>query len=198
MFNDLEEFIDNIRIFTNVDFIKEKYNNDYFEFVEDFDESDIAIVDNNYVFKGYSNLKINIEKLDLNVDAFINKNYIIPYLNLLKKFDLNTYNIQMADITDVIKVTRGSLDYYIKLELNKDYNTDDLLIKLKDLEYKNINGSAIVFLYSDNYLILDKLVKKFANLYENFDIVVLKSSKIDIKDNEYIEVFIFKGEEISE
>lgn len=98
MFNDLEEFIDNIRIFTNVDFIKEKYNNDYFEFVEDFDESDIAILDNNYVFKGYSNLKINIEKLDFNVDAFINKNYIIPYLNLLKKFDLNTYNIQMADI----------------------------------------------------------------------------------------------------
>lgn len=198
MFNDLEEFNDNIKIFTNIDFIKEKYNNDYFEFVEEFNESEISILDSSYKFENNSSLKINIDEFKSNVDAFIDKDNIIAYLDLIEKFDFEICGIKMADITDVMKVTKGTLEKYIKLELNKNSNIDDMIDKFKELEDENINkdinGSAIIFFYLDNYLILDEFIKKFDSLYKNLNVVILKAEKIDIKNNEYIEVFIFKEE----
>jgi len=58
------DYCEGIRVFTNVEYIKEKYNNRYFKFEERCEESDIFIVDINYILRDDSKVNINIDKYD--------------------------------------------------------------------------------------------------------------------------------------
>ena len=191
----LDDYFDNIKIFTNVEFIKLKYNNDYFEFIDDCNLSDISIVDYNYKIEGNSNVKINIDKYDSNTDAFIDRDFIIAYLDLLKKFDSNVCGISMADITDVITATKGILIEHINFKLNSNIKLEDIERFKKKLKGGNFKGSIILFLCINDYLIMDKIIKEIEELYINTEIVILKPIIEEIKEGNYIEVFVFKGEE---
>ena len=125
-----DDDMNGIKIFTNVEWIKEEYSNSYFEFVEQDNESDISIVDLDDICTDNVAIKINIDKYDSNIDAFISKQHIRAYLELLRKFDPEVYAIGMADITDVITATKGVLKEYVTFKLSSDNILENIFLCL--------------------------------------------------------------------
>ena len=188
-----DDDMNGIKIFTNAEWIKEEYSNSYFEFVEQDNESDISIVDLDDICTDNVAIKINIDKYDSNIDAFISKQHIRAYLELLRKFDPEVYGIGMADITDVIMATKGVLKEYVTFKLSSDNILENIEEFKKRLRGGNLKGSAIIFLSITDLLILDRCVKDIVELYKNLDIVMLlPNKKEEEKKEKYLELFIFE------
>lgn len=188
-----DDYMNGIKIFTNVEWIKEEYSNSYFEFVEQDNESDISIVDLEDICMDNIAVKINIDKQDSNIDAFISKRHIRAYLDLLRKFDSEVYGIGMADVTDVIMVTKGVLKEHVTFKLSSDNILGNVEEFKKRLRGGSFKGSAIIFLSMTDLLILDRCVKDIVELYKNLDIVMLLPNKNEEEKKEkYLELFIFE------
>jgi len=187
------DYFEGIRVFTNVEYIKEKYSNSGFEFVEECEKSDISIVDSNYILKDDSKFKINIDKYDSHANAFISKHHITDYLDLLEKFNPNVCGIGMADIEDVKLATKGVLTEHIILEITSDDELENIAEFKKNLKGGNFKGSAILFLSVKDYSKLNSYREVIVKLYENIDIVLFTPSKKEETEEKYVELFIFKG-----
>ena len=115
--------------YTNIKWIYEKFKNSNIKFVDKFEESDICIVDKNYKFVDKdinSSLSISIDKLNDKVDAFIDRNNIEAYLNIIDKYESEKYEAGMADFSDIKEITRGSLIEYVKININNNSNNIDI------------------------------------------------------------------------
>lgn len=183
-----------IKVFTNVEWVKEKYKNSCFEFVGDCKDSDICILDSNYKVNEESKFIINIEKFNDGVDAFISQCYIEAYLNLIEKFDPDVCGIGMADFSDIRAVTKGSLIEYLKLNIV----SDDEMKYISDFKNKikgaSFEGSTILFISQTDLLKLHNYSKVIEELYRNMDIVILMPSIKNIEIGKYVELFVFKKE----
>lgn len=189
-----------INVFTNIQWIKEKYKESYFKFLESPEESDICIVDSRYESNNVSGLKINIDKCDDEADAFIPENYIEAYLDLLQKFDPDICSIGMADITDIMGAAKGTLVEYMKIDITSDNELEYISEFNKSLKGGAFKGSAVLFVSEKDYVKLNNYGNVLEELYENIDIVMFAPSGKNKDSGRYAEVFIFKweGEDINE
>jgi len=192
------DYFEGIRVFTNVEYIKEKYINSCFEFVEEYEKSDICIVDSNYILKDDSKFKINIDKYDSHANAFISNHHITDYLDLLEKFNPNVCGIGMADIEDVKLSTKGILTEHIIFKITSDDELENIAEFKKNLKGGNFKGSAILFLSVKDYSKLNRYGEVLVKLYGNIDIVLFTPSKKEETEEKYVEIFIFKGVEDNE
>lgn len=184
-----------VKCYTNIKWIYEKFKNSNIKFVYKFEESDICIVDKNYKFVGEdinSSFKISIDGVNDKVDAFIDRNNIEAYLNIIDKYESGNYEVGMADFSDIKEVTRGSLIEYVKININNNSNYIELEEFRKSFKQREVNVDAILV---TSFKDLDKLanyVNTLEDIYSNMNIVIITLVDMENQKGNCIEVFLFK------
>jgi len=192
---ELDESDFRVRCYTNVKWINEKFKHRQLKFVDECKDSDICIIDRNYEFTeedSRGNLKINIEKLNSRVDAFISQDYIESYIDMIEKYESADYGIGMADFNHIKTVTKGSLIKYIKINLNS-YDEDESIEKFKkSFKPAEYDVGVILFVSIKDLNRLSNLSNVLESIYPNMESVIMTPvKKVSHRDN-YVEVFVFK------
>lgn len=184
-----------VRCYTNINWIYEKFKNSNIKFVDKLEESDMCIVDKNYKFVNEdinSSLKISIDGVDDKVDAFIDRNNIEAYLNIIDKYESEKYEVGIADFNDIKEVTRGSLIEYVKININNNSNNKDIEEFRKSFKQCEVNVDVIVF---SSFKELDKLsnfLDALEDVYSIMNIVIMTLVDMENQKDNYVEVFVFK------
>lgn len=184
-----------LKCFTNVTWLYDKFKHRTLNFIDDYKDSDICIVDNNYQFKeeNYaSNFKINIDELRSSADAFISSDYIECYLDMIEKYESEDYGVGMADFTDIKSVTKGSLIEYVKINLNSNDELESVEEFKKSLQSTEFNVGVILFVSIKNLGRLFNLSENLKVIYPNMTAVIMTPAKMRENMDNYIEVFVFK------
>lgn len=181
-----------INVFTNVQWIKEKYNGSYFKFLEDPEGCDICIVNSGYELMNAQCLRINIDRYEDGADVLIPECYMEAYLDLLQKFNPDICGIGMADIMDVMNASRGSLVEYMKMDIVSDNEIEHIDEFRKILKGGACSGSAVLFVSQKDYEKLNNFSGALEELYENLEIIMFTPSGKDYKLDNHVEVFVFK------
>lgn len=192
---EIDEDIFKLKCFTNVDWIKEKFKNKELKFIDEYEKSNICIVDSNFKFKDKTRdiFKINIDELNDNVDTFIGKDYVEAFLDLIEKTKSEYYAVGMADFTDIKMVAKGRLIEYLKLTLNSD---DEERIEefRKSLKPSETCGGGILFVTQKNSKVIYNYSEILSKLYSNINIVLIAPCKMLDNIEHYVELFVFDGQ----
>jgi len=126
------------------------------------------------------------------VDAFISQDYIVSYLDLIEKYELEDHGVGMADFNDIKTVTNGSLIEYIKIKLNNDDETEGIEEFKKSFKPAEFNGGVILFVSVKNFKRLSNFADILEDIYPNMDKVIMTPTKRVSHADNYVEVFVFK------
>lgn len=192
---ELDESDFKIRCYTNVKWINEKFKHRQLKFVAECKNSDICIVDRNYVFMeedSKSNLKINVDELSGRVDAFISQDHIEAYLDMIEKYESEDYGVGMVDFNDIKAVTKGSLIEYIKINLNRYDEAKDIEKFKKSFKAAEFEVGVILFVSIKNLNRLFNFSNVLQYIYTNMEAVIMTPVKKVSHEDNYAEVFVFK------
>ena len=144
---EIDENVFKLKCFTNVDWIKKKFKNKELKFIDEYEKSNICIVDSTFKFNDKTRdiFKINIDELNDNVDTFIGKGYVEAFLDLIEKTESEYYEVGMADFADIKMVAKGRLIEYLKLTLNSDDEEERIGEFSKSLKSSETCGGGILF-----------------------------------------------------
>jgi hypothetical protein len=183
-----------VTCYTNVEWIKEKYKHRKLNFVEELKDCDICIVDSYYELKDdyRSSIKINIDHLSNNADAYISPDHIVYFLNLIEKYESEDYGIGMTDFNDIKAVTKGSLIEYVKINLNSDDEREGIEEFRRSLKPDQFNVGVILFVSLKNSNRLFNFTKVLEDIYPHMEAVVMTPDKRENNAENYVEVFVFK------
>ncbi|WP_307992309.1 hypothetical protein [uncultured Clostridium sp.] len=184
-----------IRCYTNVKWINEKFKHRQLKFVAECKDSDICIVDRNYEFMeedSKSNLKINVDELSDRVDAFISKDHIEAYLDMIEEYESEDYGVGMADFSDIKAVTKGSLIEYVKINLNSADEAEDIKKFKKSFETADFEVGVILFVSTKHLNRLSNFSNVLEGIYPNMEAVIMTPVKKVSNKGNYAEVFVFK------
>jgi len=192
---ELDESDFKIRCYTNVKWINEKFKHRQLKFVAECKDSDICIIDRNYEFMekdSKSNLKINVDELSGRVDAFVSQDHIEAYLGMIEKYESEDYGVGMIDFNDIKAVTKGSLIEYIKINLNRDDEAEDIEKFKKSFKAAEFEVGVILFVSIKNLNRLFNFSNDLQGIYTNMEAVIMPPVKRKSNENNYAEVFVFK------
>lgn len=193
---EIDENVFKLKCFTNVDWIKKKFKNKELKFIDEYEKSDICIVDSNFKFKDKTRdiFKINIDELNDNVDTFIGRDYVEGFLDMIEKNESEDYGVGMADFTDIKMVAKGRLIEYLKLTLNNNDEEERIEEFRKSLKSRETCGGGILFVTRKKSKIIYNYYEILSKLYSNINIVLIAPCKMLDNIEHYVELFVFDGQ----
>lgn len=184
-----------IKIFSNIEWIRNRFADSYLRFIDDIEKSDMCILNKDYrenKIKSDKMLVIRTYDSEDTESIYINEEFIVNFLNFIERFESQKYGVGMVGFSDIKEVARGKLVKYFNSDIYSE-TIEDNKQKFVEVLDKLEDPSSMLLYYSQKELtILWDFAKIIEDKFSNIKCVVMTPAKKNNDLEQYMELYVFK------